>query len=88
MAWDRVNPAYGPFEGRLTVLQGEDDTVVDRRYNVEYLAKRFPSGMEDVEVEGGHHYVFVWVGKPWLSVEAALDRILGQPRAADGTEVP
>jgi alpha-beta hydrolase superfamily lysophospholipase len=75
-AWDRMNASYGPFEAGLTVIQGDADAVVDFRYNIEYLRKRFPLSCDVEMIRGAHHYVLRYSGEAWEAARAVLDRCL------------
>ncbi len=74
--WDERNTAYGPFDTPLVVMQGTDDSVLDRRYNLRYLEERFASEFKVAQIKGGSHYVFRYSGRAWEDAAAILDEAL------------
>jgi alpha-beta hydrolase superfamily lysophospholipase len=76
--WNDLNKAYGTISDEITLIQGNADTVVDWRYNLEYLKARTRK-LNLCLVRGGGHFVFRYRGGQWAFACAALDAVLGPP---------
>lgn len=61
------------MDGRVLVLQGDDDTVVDAAYNVPYLKEHFKD-IEIIMIGGGKHILLRYEGPPgdmaWSMIDA------------------
>lgn len=53
---DRIEQA-GPVNREVLILQGTEDTVVDYKYNIEFLKRRLPAS-KVVYIEGARHELF------------------------------
>ncbi len=86
--WDSRNTAYGPFDTPLVVIQGTDDTVLDRKYSLRYLEERFAPEFKVVRIKGGSHYVFRYSGNAWEETAEILVEALGRAAGGDAGERP
>ncbi len=73
--WNKENDDYGPFDRQLLVIQGDRDTVVNRRYNRRFLEARF-TAFSYLDVPGAKHVVFRGTGERSNgAVDAALTHV-------------
>lgn len=62
-AWERRARGWGPNPLPLAILQGTDDTVVDWRYNMRFLAAAYPDA--DIGFVQGARHLLAEEGEPW-----------------------
>ncbi len=54
IAWNERVEDYAPDDRSITIIQGDEDSVVDWQYNLELLDRLFPGATIEV-IEGGRH---------------------------------
>lgn len=55
VAWNERVATYSPSPKPIVIIQGNDDSVVDWEYNVEFLVTKFPNARVEIIDVGRHH---------------------------------
>ena len=53
--WDKRVVGYEPSSVPIKVLQGNKDTTVDWKFNLEFIKEKFPNGDIRLIENGDHH---------------------------------
>jgi len=88
--WDNVIAKATPIDRKLTVIQGNNDTTVDAKFNLDILDKKF-NNLNTIHIDTGPHELLSQYTKTYHEVYAHILTTFGkQPDAiiADNTLSP